>query len=195
MVAGHESYDSPVCGSSSDHPKFYLLFFFARLLFSKHYLRPLSGPFLSPTPQTHPPPRSSTHTTSNTLLTMSQIVPSSFDPFATHPFTNNSGIPPQAPQPYPYPRPIPSAHQQQQQANAGKPNPAQASSLPTAQTPMTMHAPQPQRARPNASGTPAQTRQPVFEPFKLDRSSPDLKDVLAKKSSMKAKVDAKTKAK
>lgn len=143
---------------------------------------------LRPTPprRTRPP---------TTLLTMSQIVPSSFDPFATHPFTNNSGIPPQAPQPYPYPRPIPSAHQQQQQANAGKPNPAQASSLPTAQTPMTMHAPQPQRARPNATGTPAQTRQPVFEPFKLDRSSPDLKDVLAKKSSVKAKADAKTKAK
>lgn len=84
--------------------------------------------------------------------------------------------------------------QQQQQTGAGLPNPAQASSLPSAQTPM-MHAPQPQRARPNATSTPAQTRQPVFEPFKLDRSSPDLKDVLAKKSSVKAKADAKSKAK
>ena len=125
---------------------------------------------------------------------MSQIVPPSFDPFATHPFTNNSGIPPQAPQPYPYPRPIPSAHFHAQHASSGLPNPSQASSLPTAQTPMTVHAPQPSRPHAHSSAS-APVQKPVFEPFKLERSSPDLKDVLAKKGGSKSKVNAKTKAK
>jgi len=101
-------------------------------------------------------------------------VPASFDPFATHPFTNNSGVPPQPPQPYPYPRPIPSG-----QLSHGHPaayTPPAPSSLPTAKTPAPLHAPQPHR------GPQPGSRQHVFEPFRVDRSSPDLKDVLAKKN-------------
>jgi len=41
-----------------------------------------------------------------------------------------------------------------------------------------MHAPQPQRAPFN----PASQQKHIFETFKLERSSPDLKDVLAKKN-------------
>lgn len=111
---------------------------------------------------------------------MSHIVPASFDPFATHPFTNNSGVPPQPPQPYPYPRPIPST-QLAQSAYA----PPAPSSLPSAHTPgAALHAPQPQRAsRPQQPTAAAMRQQPVFEPFRLERSSPDLKDVLAKKGA------------
>ncbi|KAH8117520.1 hypothetical protein DFH11DRAFT_1022124 [Phellopilus nigrolimitatus] len=123
----------------------------------------------------------------------SQIVPASFDPFATHPFTNINNIPPQAPAPYPYPRPIPAAHDYTHHPHhhpAAPPlAPSAPSSLPTAQTPV--HAPQAARAGPPllaglASASPAAgaaARQHVFEPFKLERSSPELQDVLAKKGS------------
>lgn len=100
---------------------------------------------------------------------MSTIVPPSFDPFAAHPFTNGSGVLPKPPQPHPYPRPIPA-----QQPDAHRsPTQTPSSSIPTANTPTPFHSPQPQRAK-----------EPVFETFKQDRSSPDLKDVLAKKSTL-----------
>lgn len=84
----------------------------------------------------------------------------------------------QAPLPSPYPRPI----------NAYPSSPpliAPSTSLPTAQTPM--HAPQPQHASPppaNSVAFPFQSpaRAHIFEPFKLERASPDLQDVLTKKS-------------
>lgn len=110
---------------------------------------------------------------------MSKIVPASFDPFATHPFTNGSGLMPKAPQPYPYPRPIPSAAQNNPQLYAQQP-----SSVPTMQTPAQFHAPQPMR--PSSHQLASAKPQHVFEPFKLDRSSPDLQDVLAKKSHSKS---------
>ncbi|KAH9923930.1 uncharacterized protein BXZ73DRAFT_103664 [Epithele typhae] len=81
---------------------------------------------------------------------MSHSVLSSFDPLATHPFTNNSSAPSSSP-----PRP-PDAR------------------------------PQPKRAAPAPSakgyarhGQPAP--KPIFVPFRPDRSSPDLEDILLKK--------------
>ena len=104
--------------------------------------------------------------------TMSRTVPASFDPFATHPFTDGSGLTPKAPQPYPYPRPIPTSQSQQQFYTTQQP-----SSVPSQQTPMSFHAPQPVRAQQVPP-----TAHHVFETFKLDRSSPDLQDILSKKS-------------
>ncbi|TDL27584.1 hypothetical protein BD410DRAFT_835822 [Rickenella mellea] len=103
---------------------------------------------------------------------MSTAVPPNFDPFATHPFTNSSGVMPRAPQPHPYPKPVP-----QSTYHNNAPAMAPSTSIPTPHTPLSVHAPQPLRASPGSQST----KKPVFEPFKLDRSSPDLKDVLAKK--------------
>ncbi|KAI5124493.1 hypothetical protein M0805_003020 [Coniferiporia weirii] len=112
---------------------------------------------------------------------MSQTVPSSFDPFAMHHFTNINNIPPQAPAPYAYPRPVPTTHSYgHQYSSHAPPAPSAPSSLPTAQTPV--YAPQPVRASPPGA-SPQATHQPVFEPFRLERASPDLQDVLAKKST------------
>lgn len=44
-----------------------------------------------------------------TMSTKSPL-PQSFDPFATHPFTNNSGVMPLPPPPSKYPYPLPSPH-------------------------------------------------------------------------------------
>ncbi|EJD05950.1 uncharacterized protein FOMMEDRAFT_132373 [Fomitiporia mediterranea MF3/22] len=103
-------------------------------------------------------------------------LPSTFDPFKTHPFTNISRAPPPMPAPNPYPRPVRTY--QPPGAQARPPAPTAPSSLPTSQTPV--HSPQPQRASPQ---TATATRMHVFEPFKYERASPDLQDVLAKKGA------------
>ncbi|KAL5511533.1 hypothetical protein ACEPAH_4750 [Sanghuangporus vaninii] len=105
-------------------------------------------------------------------------LPASFDPFKTHPFTNISRAPQPMPAPNPYPRPVPvyQAYDTQSAPSA----PTAPSSLPTSQTPV--HSPQPQRVSPMMNGSPIATRH-VFEPFKLERASPELQDVLAKKGA------------
>lgn len=93
---------------------------------------------------------------------MSQSALASFDPLATHPFTNNSGLMPKPVAPSKYPHPVPSI-------------------LPThAAHAVPMHAPQPKRS-PQTAQSGRGARGPIFVPFRPERSSPDLDDILLKK--------------
>ncbi|KZP20777.1 hypothetical protein FIBSPDRAFT_861215 [Athelia psychrophila] len=85
---------------------------------------------------------------------------SAFDPFATHPFTNNSGLVSRPAKPAQY-----QAHPSRAPHSA--PTPAQA-------------APQPRRP-PHAKPTGPLPTQPIFVPFRQDNSSPDLDAILKKR--------------
>jgi len=107
---------------------------------------------------------------------MSQSSFASFDPLATHPFTNNSGLLPKPAQPSQFPHPLPSPLSA---ANTSALTPAQLQALPQ------MHAPKPKlpsstsKSRTSKSG-PGASR-PIFVPFRPERSSPELDDILLKK--------------
>ncbi|KAG9223763.1 hypothetical protein CCMSSC00406_0004896 [Pleurotus cornucopiae] len=92
-------------------------------------------------------------------MTTSSLL-NNFDPFATHPFTNTSGIMPEPPRP--------SQHTSSYPATAYQPS-------------------QPSRNLSQQQGTPrspnGQATQPIFVPFRQDTSSPDLSQILKKKSS------------
>ncbi|EAU88228.1 hypothetical protein CC1G_03900 [Coprinopsis cinerea okayama7 len=107
----------------------------------------------------------------------------SFDPFATHPFTNGSGIIPQAPYPSQYPMQFASAQRQSQTYYPSSPPTHYSSYAPSstssgASTPSTspstpLYSPRPHRASPSNA-------KPIFVPFqRSDASSPEL--VLKKK--------------
>ena len=98
---------------------------------------------------------------------MTHSVLSSFDPLATHPFTNNSGLLPKPAAPSKYPLPIPTSRTSAQTSSSSTP----------------IHAPQPSRSPPTSRSTKsnAGTRGPIFVPFRPERSSPDLEDILLKK--------------
>ncbi|KAI1788484.1 N-terminal glutamine amidase-domain-containing protein [Ganoderma leucocontextum] len=100
---------------------------------------------------------------------MSNSVLSSFDPLATHPFTNNSGLLPKPAAPSQYPHPVPSSS-----AHA----PAQG---PIILTTTPVHAPQPKRASPVKTNSRSSAPKPIFVPFRPERGSPDLEDILLKK--------------
>ena len=96
----------------------------------------------------------------------------SFDPLAVHPFTNTSGLMPKpvAPSQYPMPLPKPAT----QAAPAPAPN--------TAATPtQAVYAPQPKHASASKGGAGSPSKGPIFVPFRPERSSPDLEDILLKK--------------
>lgn len=95
---------------------------------------------------------------------MSNSVLSSFDPLATHPFTNNSGLLPKPAPPSQFPHASKAAH---------------TSHGPIILTTTPLQAPQPKRASPAKSNSSAP--KPVFVPFRPERSSPDLEDILLKK--------------
>ncbi|KAI8998995.1 hypothetical protein BD414DRAFT_476652 [Trametes punicea] len=101
---------------------------------------------------------------------MSNSVLASFDPLATHPFTNNSGLLPKPAPPSHYPHPHPSPSKAAPASNG-------ASQGPIILT--TVHAPQPKRASPSKSSSSGP--KPIFVPFRPERSSPDLEDILLKK--------------
>ncbi|EPQ58413.1 hypothetical protein GLOTRDRAFT_110188 [Gloeophyllum trabeum ATCC 11539] len=108
---------------------------------------------------------------------MSHPVLASFDPFAVHPFTSNKGLAPKPPQPSGYPAPIPTPSMLVPSAAAPV---SPSSSPPSSQT--TVHAPRPRRANsPGSSGSSTLRQQPIFVPFRPERSSPDLGDILLKK--------------
>ncbi|KZS99001.1 hypothetical protein SISNIDRAFT_447831 [Sistotremastrum niveocremeum HHB9708] len=100
---------------------------------------------------------------------MSNQVLKSFDPFATHPFTNSAGVTPQPNLPshptYHLTRPVNSSR-----SNDSSSHPSSAYSPPAQGG--SIRAPQPVPAG----------QQPIFTPFRPDRVTPDLPDVLAKKS-------------
>ncbi|KIK06534.1 hypothetical protein K443DRAFT_263589 [Laccaria amethystina LaAM-08-1] len=106
----------------------------------------------------------------------------SFDPFATHPFTNNSGVVPQPPQPSLYPIPMPSL----------RPCPSYTSSYPVDSTPPSfpanstqnsppLRSPIPQKHGPVSTILPSSPTRPIFTAFQREVSSPDL--LLKKKSN------------
>ncbi len=103
---------------------------------------------------------------------MSNTGLSSFDPHATHPFTNNSGLLPKPAAPSQYPHPIPSS-----KALPYGHAPAQGPIILT--TPV--HAPQPKRALPLKTSSHSSAPKPIFVPFRPERGSPDLEDILLKK--------------
>ncbi|KAK0483445.1 hypothetical protein IW261DRAFT_951604 [Armillaria novae-zelandiae] len=92
-------------------------------------------------------------------MAMARSLLDSFDPFAVHPFTNSSVTLPQAPMPSQY---------------YSQPT----SSVATA--PIQIMAPSPKRPVVQTKASPSSTR-PVFTPFRMDTSSPDL--VLKSKAS------------
>lgn len=119
-------------------------------------------------------------TTSLNQNTVTSIMPllDSFDPFATHPFTNNSGLAPRPPQPSQYPASPPQKH------NFPSPQSAPSSSPPATQNHSPVKAPQPRIPPPGSPNT-SNSPRPIFVPFKQERSSPDLGDIVKKKSQPK----------
>ena len=103
---------------------------------------------------------------------MSNSVLSSFDPLATHPFTNNSGLLPKPVAPSQYPHHVPSS-----KAHPHAHAPAQG---PIILTTTPVHAPQPKRALPPKANSHSGPK-PIFVPFRPERGSPDLEDILLKK--------------
>lgn len=101
---------------------------------------------------------------------MSHSVLASFDPLATHPFTNNSGLMPKPAAPSQYPHPISSSLKASSSPSA-----------PSKQNTMPLHAPKPQSHTQRSSPHKSTAKGPIFVPFRPDRSSPDLDDILLKK--------------
>ncbi|KAI0071812.1 hypothetical protein K474DRAFT_1686901 [Panus rudis PR-1116 ss-1] len=110
---------------------------------------------------------------------MTHTVLSSFDPLATHPFTNNSGLLPKPIPPSQYPHHVPSSTSM----TNSSPSTTSQTKRQQQQQQVPLHAPKPSRA----SGSPAKPtstsrqRAPIFVPFRPERSSPDLEDILLKK--------------
>jgi len=97
---------------------------------------------------------------------------SSFDPLATHPFTNNSGLLPKPTAPSQFPHSIPA------------PLKANVATALERSAPNAIRAPHPRKA---PSATQSSTKstssgpKPIFVPFRPERSSPELDDILLKK--------------
>ena len=117
-------------------------------------------------------------------MTTPQPIPSlsSFNPHAVHPFT--AGSPNSSPHLHHISSariPKPSLPTSQPQSTASVPL---VSSLPPQTTThfpaMPVFSPQP---RPASNHRDATTSQPIFIPFKLERSSPELSDILVKKTT------------
>ncbi|KAF8188397.1 hypothetical protein BJ912DRAFT_968760 [Pholiota molesta] len=117
----------------------------------------------------------------------------SFDPFATHPFTNNSGIIPQPPLPSVYPLPVspsfglPSFRKIRPQVSTSTAPPSLTTPCSTESIASSsqVHTPQPKRygTQMHSPGAPA-SPSCVFVPFRKEAPSPDL--VLKKKSTAPA---------
>lgn len=97
---------------------------------------------------------------------MSHSVLASFDPLAVHPFTNTSGLMPKPMAPSQYPHPLPSS--------------ATLSSPPASPAQGFIHTPQPSRTV-SPKKSLAASKGPIFVPFRPDRSSPELDDILLRK--------------
>lgn len=118
-------------------------------------------------------------------------LPDEFDPFATHPFTDNSGITPKPPLPSAYPLYIPSslAESVPRNHNEGTPKSLFAmASLASTDRPTQstdnfaeLRSPQPRKfVALNAASTSLSPARQVFEPFRQVTSTPEL--VLRKNS-------------
>jgi len=112
--------------------------------------------------------------TRSVTITMSSLTFDNFDPLATHPFTNTSGLAPLPPNPSKYPRPISHIVNYKIETSTSP-----IFSPPHSSSPI--HSPRPQRGSPSKPSN-GQTK-PIFVPFRQDRSSPDLGDILSKNKS------------
>ena len=102
----------------------------------------------------------------------------SFDPFATHPFTNGSGLVPEAPQPSEYLMPMPSRSAKPAYYASSSYSYTASPASSGASTPASTHASTPMYSPRPLQQAPA--GKPIFVPFqRSDTSSPDL--VLKKK--------------
>lgn len=122
---------------------------------------------------------------------------SSFDPFATHPFTNNNALS-SSPSPAKSSKQqfsIPSSSMtvppsfQSGRSDTTPATPKSASQAP----PKNIYAPQPTRphahpfnATPASRRTPQGQRKPIFVPFQQDRLSPELEEILLRKKLTQA---------
>jgi hypothetical protein len=133
----------------------------------------------------------------HTTLNMSKPPLASFDPFATHPFTNNNVLSkdnnasPADPSKYPSPIPF-SLTQQSSLHGATNKSPSSSNALsplspspPPPALPRSIQAPQPKHRLPDSvfpsRNGPAKQRNPIFVPFQQDRSSPELEEILLRK--------------
>ncbi|KAH7922830.1 hypothetical protein BV22DRAFT_987352, partial [Leucogyrophana mollusca] len=98
----------------------------------------------------------------------------SFNPFASHPFTNGSGIipPPPIPSAYALPTKMPgkediTAHEARDSGASKAPPPVAVSHIPTS-----IQAPKPRRHIHRS--LPNQCTEPVFIPFRPEKASPEL---------------------
>lgn len=102
----------------------------------------------------------------------------SFDPFAVHPFTNNSGLAPSLPQPSKYPTPLPSPRYQPSTVStspASTPSSSPESFTFFPSSPPSSHVyPKHPSTQPTAPASTMSPSRPVFVPFRKDTSSPDL---------------------
>lgn len=107
-------------------------------------------------------------------MSSSQSILSSFNPHAVHPFTA-AGTSQSPAHHHPARTPKPSSHPSQAQTITYN---STASQQPphTSPTQTTVQSPQP---RPASKHPPSS--QPIFTPFRLERSSPELRDILVKK--------------
>ncbi|KAI0035961.1 hypothetical protein K488DRAFT_42205 [Vararia minispora EC-137] len=110
-------------------------------------------------------------------MTESQSPLSSFDPFATHPFTNNQGLMPHPPPPSKYPRGVNPAYGYQPSAPATPPSGISQPSTPLAAPLPTIYPP---RMTPPAVSAPP--NRGIFYTYTPERrGTPELEDILAKK--------------
>jgi len=110
---------------------------------------------------------------------MTHSVLASFDPLATHPFTNNSGLMPKPAAPSKYPHPAPS-HAKSTMPMTTQPNTRPRTPTQHNKSNVHIHAPQPTRSSP-AKQSSHHSRGPIFVPFRPERSSPELDDILLRK--------------
>lgn len=127
--------------------------------------------------------------TTTTPIIMSKSIPPTFNPHANHYFTSNGSSATSPQEAYydenPY-IPIPSPHTTSPSwsHNSGPftaPHPS--SIIPSSTQFSPMHAPPPRLASKPAQPS---TSPPIFVPFRPDKSSPELRDVLSKKKSASA---------
>ena len=116
---------------------------------------------------------------------MTKSLLESFDPFAVHPFTNNSGLLPNPPRPSLYPLPIRSLPNCSSSQPPSPRSPSPDSFIP-------IQAPQPHNPSSALLGTfTPSPRKPIFVVFKPERSSPELEDILKKNTTSMIQRDSK----
>lgn len=114
---------------------------------------------------------------------MSSAPLNSFNPFAVHPFTNSSGLPPQPARPSQYPLHIPASMTASSRASNASHSPSSTPSSSPVGTPT--GAPVARRTS-TSSQTGSGSARPIFETFVPDSPEPELGDILKHKKLAQA---------